>query len=212
MNIFVRTASVVLTILLFIPLVYADDVDSLDSDLQRKLRDQQITREMMPYLGLVIPEELKQEFEELDKLPEPALLLPDNYFDWRERGGVTPVKNQGGCGSCWAFAATGAFESSILIADEVEWDLSEQQVLVCNEEGYGCDGGQMYAAYLLFGDYGAVEETCMPYMQNDNYPCTQEECTPVAFQERHFNIPNSVVAIKNALLNGPMSTVFTVYG
>ena len=56
-------------------------------------------------------------------------------WDWRENGGVTPVKNQGPCGSCWDFGATAAFESAILILTQREVDLSEQQVLVCNTAG-----------------------------------------------------------------------------
>jgi C1A family cysteine protease len=101
-------------------------------------------------------------------------------WDWREQGGVTPVKDQGACGSCWIFCAEGAFESLILIETAQELDLSEQQVLVCNEEGYGCGGGWMYVAYNVFMSPGAVLEACMPYMADDTYPCTQDECEVVA--------------------------------
>lgn len=65
-------------------------------------------------------------------------LLPS--LDWRNHGGnfVTPIRDQGGCGSCWAFAATAGLESSTLIANNtpnVTLDLSEQVLLACRESG-----------------------------------------------------------------------------
>jgi C1A family cysteine protease len=167
--------------------------------------------ERLQYLNLEVPEDVKMRFEELDKLPPPVLLNTEDYFDWRTMGGVTPVKDQSSCGSCWDFAATGAFESAILIADSIEWDLSEQQVLSCNTGGSSCAGGWMEDAYNLFMSYGAVEEWCMPYEADDSVPCTQEDCVPVAYQVDFEDIPNNINAIKNALLSGPVSTTFMVY-
>lgn len=162
-------------------------------------------------LGLVIPEEVKLRFAELDKLPPPLLLNTETVFDWREFDRVTPVKDQADCGSCWDFAATGAFESAYWIAEDTMPDFSEQQVLSCNTGGSGCDGGWMEDAYNLFMSYGAVDESCMPYEADDTVPCTQEECDPIAILLDYVDIPNNVVAIKNALVFGPLSTTFTVY-
>ena len=62
-------------------------------------------------------------------------------FDWRDLGGVTPVKNQASCGSCWAFSTVAPLECAIKIHDGVTVDLSEQWLVRCNREGWGCDGG-----------------------------------------------------------------------
>lgn len=167
--------------------------------------------ERMACLGLVIPEDVKLRFAELDKLPPPVLLNTETVFDWREFNRVTPVKDQADCGSCWDFAATGAFESVYWIAEDIMPDFSEQQVLVCNEGGSDCGGGWMEDAYNLFMSYGAVDESCMPYEADDTIPCTQEECEPIALLLGYEDIPNNINAIKNALMFGPLSTTFTVY-
>ncbi len=182
-----------------------DDLSQTDPNSPEYLK------ERMNYLGLKIPKAVQNSFKKLNKLHPPSVLLDDDSFDWRENGGVTPVKDQGWCGSCWDFAGTGAFESAVLIADGFVWDLSEQQVLSCNDDGAGCDGGWTASAYTVFAGYGAVEESCMPYQSDDTVPCTQEDCTPVAKLVDVINIPNNVNFIKNALLNGPLSTTYTVY-
>jgi C1A family cysteine protease len=162
-------------------------------------------------LGVIVPDDVKQKFAALDTLPPPMLLDTQSYFDWRDLGGVTPVKDQQQCGSCWDFAATGAFESAIKIVDGVTYDLSEQQVLSCNTGHSSCDGGWMSDAYELFMNFGAVGESCMPYGANDGIPCTQDQCTVLAALTWYEDIPNNVNAIKNALIYGPLSTTFTVY-
>ncbi|MDY7109636.1 MAG: C1 family peptidase [Planctomycetota bacterium] len=126
--------------------------------------------------GLVVPEEwwVGAPF---DPCTPPPRGLP-SAFDWRELDGCTPVRNQGGCGSCWAFAAVGAFECSIRVRDGVTVDLSEQWLVSCTEAG-SCSGGWHSEAfrYFLFdgltdpcGDDGAVLEQYFPYVAWDK-PC-----------------------------------------
>ena len=104
--------------------------------------------------------------------------LPDE-FDWRDEveGGLPSVKNQGSCGSCWAFGTIAPLECSIKIKDNVEVDLSEQWLVSCNQDGYSCSGGWWCHDYFMengktdpCGDSGAVMEDDFPYTAS-NDPC-----------------------------------------
>jgi hypothetical protein len=162
-------------------------------------------------LGLRVPDDVKERFARLDSIEPPLLLNTESFFDWRLLNGVTPVKDQGQCGSCWDFAALGSFEGAIKVHDGISYDLSEQQVLSCNTGSSSCDGGWMSDAYNLAMDYGLISEADMPYGANDDIPCIQEQCTPLAFLEGYEDIPNNVNSIKNALMYSPLATTFTVY-
>ena len=78
---------------------------------------------------------------------------------------VTPVKDQGSCGSCWAFAAVGHLESLFLIEAQVELDLSEQQLVNCVYSRSGCNGGWMSTAYrhIIYRNRGIQTESQIPY-------------------------------------------------
>jgi C1A family cysteine protease len=132
-------------------------------------------------------------------------------FDWREMNGTTPARNQGGCGSCWAFAAVGQLESHVLIYDDRPEDLSEQQVLSCNSAGAGCGGGWAGAAYEVFLDPGCVHEACMPYNPGGDPPCIEDECFPHGRISGYSWIGSNVNDVKEALLSGPVWTSMTVY-
>jgi predicted outer membrane repeat protein len=145
--------------------------------------------------------------------------LPSN-LDWRDVGGITPVKNQGECGSCWAFAATAELEAFIKIYYGVETDLSEQQSVSCNPYGAGCDGGWASASYYVFQQQGAVTQACMPYLSMDppQAPCIQEGQKKYGYITGYNYISNNVDQIKQALQNGPVCTginatdAFEAYG
>ena len=95
-------------------------------------------------------------------------------WDWRNFNGVSPAKNQGGCGSCWAFAAIGAFESTVLIDSSKLYDFSEENLKECNDEGQGCAGGNAWTATNYFIKKGTVRENCDPYHAWDTDICNTD--------------------------------------
>ena len=116
----------------------------------------------------------KAEYESiLGHLPKPNETTAKNYttfdesnnhmeVDWRAAGAVTPVKDQGYCGSCWVFSATGALEGKHFIESGELLSFSEQQVLECNGN-YGCNGGLIGVAFYYWSKTSAATEEDYPY-------------------------------------------------
>ncbi|CAG9822447.1 unnamed protein product [Phaedon cochleariae] len=96
--------------------------------------------------------------------------IPDEV-DWRKKGAVTAVKNQGGCGSCWSFSATGSIEAQYFIKNGKLLSLSEQQFVDCatieKYDCYGCNGGYLYQALQYAADNGIMLENAYPYKAKD---------------------------------------------
>jgi cathepsin F len=96
--------------------------------------------------------------------------VPDT-FDWRKQGAVTKVKNQGQCGSCWAFSVCENVESVWIIATNASVDtidLSPQQIVDCDRDDGGCDGGDTPTAYKYIIHAGGLEsEKDYPYKARD---------------------------------------------
>jgi len=163
-------------------------------------------------LGARVPKDVAARSERITAQYETENLQLPSSFDWRDYGGVSSVKDQDGCGSCWDFAGVGALEAMVLIYGGVEYDLSEQQVLSCATPGYGCDGGWMSTVWRHFQENGAALESCMPYMANDNAPCLEDGCSKYATTNGWEDVPDVVEAIKNKIMtHGPVATTFTVY-
>ena len=128
-------------------------------------------------------------------------------FDWCSYGACTPVKNQGSCGSCWAFATNGVMESAIAIRDGVTRDLSEQYLVSCNAEGWGCNGGWWAFGYYLDEgepDDGTVYEADFEYVAED-VACESPYPHHEVIASQGFASP-SVDAIKSAIQTyGPVA-------
>jgi len=112
-----------------------------------------------------------QVLEEFRRI-NPNVILPGPFgcntasssFSWVAAGKVTPVKNQDGCGSCWAFATIGAFEGSYAIRNNSLVDSSEQDMLSCSGAG-SCGGG--WWAFPRLVSNGTATETTYPYTATD---------------------------------------------
>ena len=88
----------------------------------------------------VIPDEIIPDESRMAGTLVASSSFPASY-DLCASGGCTSVRDQGGCGACWAFATVGVLESAIKVQDGVERDLSEQYLISCNTDGWSCGGG-----------------------------------------------------------------------
>merc|ERR1712054_761107 len=87
-----------------------------------------------------------------------------NSVDWVTKGGVTPVKNQQQCGSCWAFSTTGSLEGAYFVASGKLVSLSEEDLVQCDHNGdQGCQGGDMDNAFGWINKNGICTEYDDPY-------------------------------------------------
>jgi len=132
-----------------------------------------------------------------------------NDIDWVSKGAVTPVKDQGRCGSCWAFSATAAIESYAKLSGKYGLEvLSAQQINSCDKRDGGCNGGNTETAYEYVKGAGGIE-------RNSDYPYTsgggstgsckfQSSKIAVTISGYH-SVSRGESALKNALNEGPAS-------
>ncbi|MDH4209095.1 MAG: protease inhibitor I42 family protein [Anaerolineae bacterium] len=155
----------------------------------------------------------------VDPGEEGQLGLPSS-LNWCDSGACTPVKDQGSCGSCWAFSTVGPLESNILHHGGVERDLSEQYLISCNTNGWDCSGGWFAHDHHEWRipagepEAGAVYEAEFPY-EVYQVPCNpphahHEKIVDWAYVGDSWSVPPAA-AIKQAILDhGPVSVAIRI--
>ncbi|KAL8177824.1 UNVERIFIED_CONTAM: hypothetical protein K2H54_020381 [Gekko kuhli] len=152
------------------------------------------------------PDPVEHRGGNLAMFQESASLETPKEIDWRTKGYVTPVKNQGHCGACWAFSATGALEALLFNKTSRLVSLSEQNLIDCSGKlgNQGCHGGYITRAFEYVRDNGGINsEDAYPYLAKEGFSCHYNP------QERAANC-TSLVAVQRGSEAALQQAVATV--
>jgi cathepsin B len=139
---------------------------------------------------------------------------------------VSPIRNQGKCGSSYALSGTSVFSDRICITSKskLKVNLSAQDVLECTDRNNGCNGGNLMNTWMYFTRMGTVTEECNPYSAEDgtkNFCIYRNTCIKPGISKKKYqtiNVPfpinwfTTVEEIKKEIMkNGPIQSAFQVY-
>ncbi|OMP06385.1 hypothetical protein COLO4_08162 [Corchorus olitorius] len=150
--------------------------------------------------GLTLIKEKRFRYEDVTAVPA--------SMDWREKGAVTPIKDQAQCGSCWAFSAVAATEGIHQITTGKLISLSEQELMDCDKGvDQGCEGGEMDDAFeFIIRNHGIATEATYPYKGDDGTCNKTEEASHAATITGYEVVPaNNEDALLKAVANQPVS-------
>jgi hypothetical protein len=141
---------------------------------------------------------------------------PPAGLDWRDNNGnwITPIRDQGNCGSCWAFASAGILEFLVKKAKKIQtdFDLSEQTLVSCSGAG-DCDGGYQDDAAQFLKKTGIPRESCFPYSATDEKckPCSGWMSKAVKILSWRAYSNRTKAVLEAALQDGPINSYMEVY-
>ena len=138
-----------------------------------------------------------------------SVSVPD-VIDWRSLGAVTSVKDQGQCGSCWTFSATGAVEGAWAISTGQLLDLSEEQLVECATGfaygSHGCNGGEMEGAFKYVIEHGQCSFVDYPYTSIKGTSGSCHSCSPIVHISSCSDVkPNDQISLKVAVSKQPVA-------
>jgi len=155
----------------------------------------------VPKKPIVPPSQRPELLEERKR----ALQQPSQAIDWVAAGKTTPIKNQEQCGSCWAFSATETIESAILIASGSVQQGAPQEIVDCDTNDQGCNGGDpAEAMQWIISQGGQDTESCYPYTGTDG-TCNSANCQPTNKISSTGSVSQSESAVYTALQSMPPS-------
>ncbi|PUZ46369.1 hypothetical protein GQ55_7G069900 [Panicum hallii var. hallii] len=134
--------------------------------------------------------------------------IPDSV-DWRAKGAVTPIKDQGECGCCWAFSTVASMEGIVKLSTGKLISLSEQELVDCDVNGMdqGCNGGEMDDAFQFIIDNGGLNtESNYPYTASDGTCDSSKASNDAASIKGYEDVPaNDEASLRKAVANQPVS-------
>ncbi|GAB5358459.1 hypothetical protein AAMO2058_000459500 [Amorphochlora amoebiformis] len=141
------------------------------------------------------------------------ITLPD-AVDWSSKGAVTPIKNQGQCGSCWAFSTTGSTEGAYYLKHGTLKSFSEQQLVDCagSYGNMGCNGGLMDDGFQYAEKKGLCTEGDYSYSGQDG-TCKESNCKTAVYVSSYTDVPKSNLdALASAVAQAPVSVAVDAGG
>lgn len=171
-------------------------------------REEYLTRTLAKPRTVSLPAETEAPTAPTGSLSPLNPLNPDTLH-WETKGAVTPIKDQGQCGSCWAFSTTGSVETAYFVKTGKLVSLSEQQLLDCSNSygNMGCDGGDMGPSMQYIIDNKWIDtEASYPYKEWQQKTCMADASKAGASIVSYVNISSGCdTCLENASVNGSVS-------